>query len=454
MARTSLASILTVLALAVLASTTLVAAQSPLEECVKTFDANKDCFTAKSTNEAAKYFKVDYKNYYKVVTVNNTFAPITNYTLVIRGAPKTNLPTNVNGTFEIPVRNATVFDTTSVPYLELLGKRGQIQSAASPSYVTSACFQKLISAGTIKTVDDKNVTNANTTLATADVIFSGVGQTLNVSTGKWVTQAASSDPGALNRVEWLEYFAQWFGLEGDAQKITTEITARYNAAKAAAARAKPASPLKVAWVSYSAPASWNGNQASWSFSAAAYKKDLVTDAGATFVTPAVSTYTDVAEFRKQLTDVDVAIYESFSNDTLATFTSAFGLNSDFKMVKNAQVYGLDKRVNGLGFMDWFESALVFPNVVLVDLMTIVSPRAVPAGVTRRYLRKLDSESQGVVATGECSGDASAAQSVQGPESASFSSLPTSAATRRGGAESSAVTAAVAVVVGIAVSMIL
>ncbi|KAI9178779.1 hypothetical protein H9P43_005441 [Blastocladiella emersonii ATCC 22665] len=389
-------------------------AQSPLEDCVKTFDANKDCFTAKSTNDAAKFFKVDYKNYYKVVSVTPAFGAPSSYALVIRGAPKDALPTNVNATFEIPVKSVGAFDTTSVPYLELLGKRAAIAAASNPEYVSSACFQKLVAAGTIKKVDEKNQASATSTVAPLDAIFSGIGATPGLADGKWVTQSASSDPGAFNRAEWLEYFAQWFGLEGDAQKTTTEILARYTAAKEAAKKAAVASPLKVAWVSYSAPASFNGNKASWSISAAAYKKDLVTDAGATMVTPSVSTFSDVAEFRKQLTEVDVVINESFKfNETLSGFAQAFGVDDNFKFMKNKQVYGLDKRVNPSFLLDWFESALVFPNVVLLDLMSIVNPNAVK-GVTRTYLRNLDSDKITVVTADQCQGDVAAPLSVQGP----------------------------------------
>ncbi|ORZ39993.1 hypothetical protein BCR44DRAFT_1219893 [Catenaria anguillulae PL171] len=224
---TSSIKILTLLLL--LAAT--VSAQSPLEDCVRTFNAQTDCFKTKSTTSGAKLFTVEYKNYYKVITVNAPFKPPTNYTLYIRGAPRDGLPTNVNGTFEIPVRSVATFDTTTVPYIELLGRRSTIKAASSPEY--------------------------------------------------------------------------------------------------------------------------------------------------------------------------------------------FGVDDTFKFVKNNQVYALDKRTNPSAFLDWFESALVFPNVILQDIVAITNPAV--KNVQRTYLRKVDSEKPTVLTKDQCSGDANAAMPVMGLNDAEIKS---------------------------------
>ncbi|KNE72047.1 hypothetical protein AMAG_15988 [Allomyces macrogynus ATCC 38327] len=420
---------LSLLLLAVLVSAT------SLEDCVKSFDKNKDCFTTRATTDDAKLYSVEYKNYYKVVTVKKaTGAVAATYNLLIRGAPKDGLPAS-NGTFEIPVKSVAVMDTTSVPYIEVLGQRGAVAAADSEALVTSACFQKLVKDKKIASVDSTNAAAAAKTLNGVDAIFTGFGMTVkDVDGSKVVAQYASSDPGMLNRAEWLEYFAQWFGLEAQAQATTQDIDARYKAAKDAAKRAAPTTPLNVAWISYAAPSSFNNNTASWSFSAAAYKKALVEDAGGKLMTPDTASFTDAEAFRKALTDADVVVDETFTGtSTFDEFTKTFGVSDAFKFVKNRQVYRLDKRVNPDQMLDWFESAIVFPNQVLVDMMTVLTPTAVPDGTQRRYIRKVDAEQPITVTADQCTGDVNAAQAVVGPEANAFSALPKGGSTKSSGA---------------------
>ncbi|KAI9141256.1 hypothetical protein BKA69DRAFT_424500 [Paraphysoderma sedebokerense] len=95
-------------------------AQSPLEDCVKNFDANKDCFTYKSKVDASTLFTVEYNNYYKVLRTTSSAGPQSTYVLVIRGAPNPPISSSANATIQIPIADVAVLDTTVVTMVEVI----------------------------------------------------------------------------------------------------------------------------------------------------------------------------------------------------------------------------------------------------------------------------------------------------------------------------------------------
>ncbi|KAL7746218.1 hypothetical protein RI367_008423 [Sorochytrium milnesiophthora] len=425
-------SILLVLALFA-CSAQMTLALSAQESCVATFNPSTDCFSYKSNVSTSTLWSVEYHNYYKLLKIPSLAAT---YALVLRGAPHTNVPASVNATFDVPVHKSAFMDTTSLAFLEMIGERSNIAVGDTSMAVSSPCAQKMIKESKIMSVDATNATKAAAQYTQADAIFSGVGPAADGSNAdKIVQQSATTDPGPLNRAEWIKFFAHFFNTEDAADATFTDLTNRYNAGKAAAKRAAPATPLSVAWVSYSSPASWNNNTATWSISSAPYKKAFVEDAQGTFFVPAsaaASSFTDKSAFVDQIKNVDVLVDESFAGTDLPSLVKTWGIDANaVKAVKNNNVYRVDARVNPNGGLDWFESAVVQPSQVLTDLMTVLVPSAVPKDSAKRvYLRNMSSEQATTLTDAQCTGDELAPEAVSGPTVELFNSA---AAAPAGGA---------------------
>ncbi|KAK3845417.1 MAG: hypothetical protein J3R72DRAFT_29464 [Linnemannia gamsii] len=254
------------------------------QNCVTNYDANAnvDYFPSKISVDNAALFKVRYEKNFKVVT--NTAAGTNKesvYVLYQCGTPAPAATGFANGTVfvEVPAKAVASLTTTSVAYIEMLGRRSAIKVVDTEGLVSSPCVQLGLEKGEIVGLEDNNKTLRAEQFKGADLVFSGF-TVENGTESKSVTTSEVSDPGPLNRAEWLEFYSTFFNLEESAQKLTGSINNNYNCFKTAA-NAKPTKPV-VAWSTYTAPSSFNQNVASWSLSGADYKRILTVDAGATF----------------------------------------------------------------------------------------------------------------------------------------------------------------------------
>eukprot|EP00455_Lapot_gusevi_P010036 TRINITY_DN14516_c0_g1_i1.p1 TRINITY_DN14516_c0_g1~~TRINITY_DN14516_c0_g1_i1.p1 ORF type:complete len:324 (+),score=117.26 TRINITY_DN14516_c0_g1_i1:128-973(+) len=201
---------------------------------------------------------------------------------------------------------------------------------------------------------------------------------------KYISQSASGDITALHRAGWSLYVSTFYNLEGVALRFMRQTEDRFACQQnwLNSLNLPLAQRPKLAWVSTAYPSGWE-------FFNASYKVDFMRASGARVVDPAWrKVYTDIRDVWAVLADVDVVIDESYMANTFEKFLSNFQLfpNSTYKFVQNRAVYQIDKRQNPTGSLDWFESALAQPDVVLQDLMSILYPAQFPAGIPRRYLR--------------------------------------------------------------------
>ncbi|KAI9141257.1 hypothetical protein BKA69DRAFT_1151946 [Paraphysoderma sedebokerense] len=212
--------------------------------------------------------------------------------------------------------------------------------------ISSPCYQKLRSESKTTEVSSTNDTLAASQLTEADVIFTSGFTQVPGRENRIVAQYASSDPGVINRAEWMEFVGQFYNREESAEAIVRDIDGRYKCVKeAAVAKGAGAGNPSIAWISYTL---YEGAK-SWSVSTAKFKQSYVEDAGATFFKASKSLFTDLNEFKAAIKDVDVVIDESFvSTDTPEGFAKEFGVDDSFKFVKNKQVYRVDKQQNPTG----------------------------------------------------------------------------------------------------------
>ncbi|KAF8978509.1 hypothetical protein BGZ52_005957 [Haplosporangium bisporale] len=373
-------------------------------DCPQTYDPTHDYFSySKVTVDNAALFKVDYKLNYKVVT-NTANGGNKEYVLYQCGTPMPDraLFRNTTVFVEIPVKNAATIATTPLAFIELLGRRSALRAVDTENLITSPCVQYDLEQKKIVPLEDKNLTLRAEQFRAADVIFSTFGSEPGTE-NKTVVTSEVSDPGPLNRAEWLEFYSTFFNLEGPAQELTASINNNYNCFKAAAATA--ATKPVIAWTSYAAPSQFNNNTASWSFSGADYKRILSTDAGASFFNGTTSSiFTSAAEFAAALTTVDVLIDETFTGADMTAFLNNYKLtaDADLKFLKNKAVYRQDGSVNPNDGRDWFASAVVMNDAVLQDVIRTVHPEVLPANVPFNWIRNIATgESKKVLTSADC-----------------------------------------------------
>ncbi|KAF8982319.1 hypothetical protein BGZ46_001488 [Entomortierella lignicola] len=357
----------------------------------------------KITVDNAALFKVEYKSNYKVVT--NSAANMV-YVLTQCGTPAPPASQFGNNTVfvTVPIVNAASIATTPVAYIELLGKRSAIKAVDTEALVSSPCVQYDLENHSIIGFEDNNVTLRAEQFQNVDVIFSSYGSEPNTK-NKTIITSEVSDPGPLNRAEWLEFYSAFFNLEDFAQNLTSSINNNYNCFKSAAASSNSAKPV-IAWISYDAPATYNNNTASWSLSGAAYKSILSNDAGATFYNgTTVSTFSNVTDFKHALQNVDVIIDETMVGGyDMASFLQnyQFSANDDFKFLKNQAVFREDGTVNPNDGRDWFSSAVAMDDAVLQDVIRAVHPEVLPADVHYNWIRNIaKNESRQILTSANC-----------------------------------------------------
>ncbi|KAF9209307.1 hypothetical protein BGZ49_005189 [Haplosporangium sp. Z 27] len=353
--------------------------------------------------EDAILFSVTYKNNYKVV-INTD--PLVNQTFVLTqcGTPKPDASLFPNNTVfaYVPQSNVASIATTAVAYIEMLGVRSAIKEVDTASLLTSACGQYGLAHGEILSIEDTNMTLRAQELSTVDLIFNSYLGDPSFA-NKTVVTSEVSDPGPLNRAEWLEFYSTFFNLESAAQNLTASINNNYNCFKKAAA-ASTTKPV-IAWSTYNAPSSYNNNTASWSLSGAAYKQILSTDAGATFFNgTTTSTFATAAAFAEAVSGVDVLIDESITGADINAFYTNYALNasSTLKFIQNKAIYREDGLVNANDGQDWFAGAVVMDDAVLQDVIRAVHPEVLPSDVPYNWLRNIaKNESEQILGAANC-----------------------------------------------------
>eukprot|EP00270_Netrium_digitus_P000639 TRINITY_DN10718_c0_g1_i2.p1 TRINITY_DN10718_c0_g1~~TRINITY_DN10718_c0_g1_i2.p1 ORF type:complete len:483 (-),score=114.90 TRINITY_DN10718_c0_g1_i2:164-1612(-) len=367
--------------------------------CVQPFDSTHNYFPNAYVNDSfalpvgqtdikdAYDFTVTYKNYYKVV--RNEFDN-TSYVLYEECTKNPGLTTPANArVFEIPLSNVATDTSVAVTFLEFLGVMRSVSQVAM-AYVSSPCAQKLLASGNITSFVDapKNFMGP---------IISGMLSTnIPGASKQYITFSTSTDPGTLKRAEWIKYLALFFDQESQASSVYNSISENYQClAQSTAANTSSNKPV-VAWLSF------YGNI--WTVYGTEYKMQYVSDAGGVNVdVTSVNSYnmsvaSNVSDFQAILQTLDVVIDETYAVEldsySIDNFTSNAQLPSGYSapFLDNQQLWRFDYRTNGppnYG-LDWYESAIAQPNVVLNDIITILqhSSSNTSAGSSPYYFRNV------------------------------------------------------------------
>lgn len=412
--------------------------------------ATDDAAYGASDVTVASDFSVHYDTYFKVVRTHcgphaiSGCVPRT-YVLTLCGATApeqyangTALPADAKH-FTIPVEGVALPGSTPVTFLEMLDLRDAIE-LLDPTYVHSPCLQHLEETEQIDTTKNEYGTTTWAARAAAhedvQVVFTDSWGTGASGTDKDVVFDATADPGALARAEWIKFISVFFNAEEKANLYFAREKAAFEATSASTASlsaslygGESASAGKTcAWVQkYD---DWYTGATEYHVSYTTYKQELCVGAGMTpavdaadlaLTTPAYKmVFSNVDDFHAKLKTYDVIIDETYQYDVVNAakdvVLNSLGVDPDdvsASLKPGALLLRTDGHVtdavtnltdaNG-NAMDWYESAVARPALVLADLAHRAWPEdiaAPPAGCARYFRDVLAGEMPVVNGKDEC-----------------------------------------------------
>lgn len=351
--------------------------------CEVPFDAAVERYGSGPRPRSAERFRVSYHGHYKVVEVDppGREGMVERYLLLACGAPR---PAGYDDAllFEVPARTAVTTSVTELPAFAVLGLVDRLVGHSTLDYVYTPAVRARIAAGAVAEVGRGGALDLERIVAVApSVVFADTlgspeldpsGQ-LRVLRDAGVPVAlvpSYLEPSVLGRAEWVLFVALFFDREAAAATWFEEVSARYRTL-AERGRAAPSRPLAIT----GGPAGDVWHVAGGRSHAAA----LLADAG--FGSPWAddrSTGSVALSFEAayaEATRADWWIHPSGWRSR-ADIGAADPRLRTLPAVVSGRVAIHDARVNGLA-NDYWELAVVRPDLVLADLLWLAHPALVP-----------------------------------------------------------------------------
>ena len=331
------------------------------------------------SEEFAENFKInkDSENY----TTLSIFSPWDNagvlytYYLVKNDTIKT---PNDGVKIKVPLQNIAVNSCSHVAYIDALGLATKIVASTDPGYVYNENFRNLLEAGKIENLGGSYDMNFEKILKVSPEVlmvtgFKGVDNMAIraqeagipvVYNYEWVEKTV------LGRAEWIKFFGELFDCRDKADSIFNEIKTEYLrcAELAGSATNKPkvlsGAPYKGTWYI-------PGGQ---TFMAEFYRNsgmDYFYKDNKDNFSLALSLETVMGNFLSSdiWVGVDAKTYEALASQDERLML--------FKPTKNKKVYHYLNRTTTTGGNDFWESAMLRPDILLKDFIRIAHPEQLP-----------------------------------------------------------------------------
>lgn len=355
-----------------------------VEGCIPAgqFDPNIDYFPEKAVLQYTTGFLIEYHGSYKVITIDIPWpgaAESIQYALVQCGAP------NPEGFLDeqiitVPAQSIITMSTTYLPPLDELGLLDRLVGVDDTTFISSPNVLKMVEEGKLASIGYGSGVNVEKVLELSPSLVMTYGSgapdydahpVLLQAGQKVVVNAEWMDTSPLGRAEWLKFIAVFFNKEAEAETLFAETAQAYQelTALTAAASQKPtvftASAYQGTWY-------MPGGQ---SFAAA-----FLRDAGANYLwsddtsTGSLPLSIEAVFEKAQTADFWLNVGYVGSLDDLKAMDARY---ADFAAFQNDKVWNNDAKTNPTGGNDYYESAVLHPNVVLADLIHILHPDLLP-----------------------------------------------------------------------------
>ena len=329
----------------------------------------------------AQGFSVEYQENYKIVTVHTPWPQAgreLRYILFQRGTPQ---PSGYGDALhlEIPAERIITLSTTYLPYLDMLGLTDRIIGHDDFKYVYTPSVREMIDEGRIREVGEGSRADVELIMAMApDLIMTfhtGNEQDaypkLREAGLPVVINAEWNEHTPLAMAEWIKFIALFFNREAEAERIFSTIAEQYNELKRRAAGV-PDRPTVLIGAPFQG--TW------WMAGGKSFFASLIEDAGAVYL------WNDNQD-RGAIPLGFEAVYARGANADFWINTGYWrrrieALEEDprfaeFAPYQAGTMYNNNRRLNGFGGNDFWESGRANPHLVLADLVAIFHPELVP-----------------------------------------------------------------------------
>lgn len=338
----------------------------------------------------AKNFGIDSCGNFRILWVKNgNSAPLR--WLLFDSLSADALPKNIAGypKIKIPANRMITLSSTYLGYLKLLGVQDRVVGIDSRKYIADSAFYARVEAGKVREVGDADVSPEAIFELSPDAVFAfSTGgsiydvfpklERLNmpvVLTAEWVERSP------LAKAEWIKFFGILSGREALADSLFQGMKVRYEALRK---RLGSALPRPVVFTGTPSSGTW------FASSGDGYMANLIRDAGGEYLWSADTSEGSLSlSFENVFLDVQKA--DVWLNPGGASSPEELLVREPrlerFPVWASGEIYEYDLRKGPEGGLDFYESAVVKPDSLLLDVAKILHPadfRYVPP----KWYRKL------------------------------------------------------------------
>lgn len=331
----------------------------------------------------ARGFSIQKKNDYTLVTIKNPWQGAENieykFVLVKDGEKVPSLNDNIK-VIRTPVKKVICLSTTHIAFIDVLEETSSIVAVSGKNYVNNPKIEERIKKNDIYDVGYDNSLNYEliTSLEPDLVITYGVGghvagynQKLNdlgINT-LIIAEYLENDP--LGKLEWIKLMGELYNKREDANEYFDRVKAAYNKLRGLTedVKKKPKVLFGLPWKD-----TWHvpgGNS---------YLAKMVEDAGGDYIwknNPSRESLPfDIESIFAKASDATVWLNTGTANskNDIVKVDERF---KQFRPFQQSAIYNNNLRMNKFGGIDYWETGLVEPNIILKDMIKIFHPDLLP-----------------------------------------------------------------------------
>lgn len=341
----------------------------------------------------ASRFRIDYFKEFKRLTVIDPWQNSGGRELVYYLAPRNvELPDTIkeSSVIRVPVRSIVCMSTTHLAMLSALDASGIIAGVSGTELVYDSLILEAVAGGRIRDVgyegnlDKELIVSLRPDLLMAYGVGASSAEYLRKLAGMGVKVMYNADyleEHPLARCEWIKVFGLLTGREAKADSLYREVSSAYLSLAdevISGVKERPDVLLGAPWedVWYISPAN-------------SYTGRLITDAGGKYL------FDDLTEANSVPYAVEAVFRRAMDADLWLNPGTAGNLNeiavADHRMTKlplftAGRIWNNRKRMTPTGGNDYWESAVVRPDLLLRDIVSIIHPELVPDHKQLYYIR--------------------------------------------------------------------
>lgn len=352
------------------------------EGCVTDPAPGTDLFPDKASITDAKGLTITYAKNYKVVRVPNPWRGARGgFTYVLNqcGTKPPALTGDLAGAtvVSVPIKTASIMSTTLAPQFDALGQADKIVSVDTPAFYSTASVVKRIASGAVKGTGGGAKANVELlvtlkpdvviTYGTGSGSFDGIDKLLSAGLPALV-EAGYMEETPLGRAEWVKLIGALTNQEAKADAEFARWKSDYRALAAKVANVNQR-PVVISGSMY---------QGTWYMPGGkSFVAQYIRDAGGAYPWSSDNSTGSLSlDFEAVLDkgyDATVWVNAGYQWNSLSDALAEDSRYARLPSFRAGNVFGNDKRVNATGGSDYFETAVVRPDLVLADMISVIHP---------------------------------------------------------------------------------